>query len=171
MHDPLCSARLAADAIYLGILTARGVKPLSRLEYDAGSDILDCLRTMGLHVTAVTRVARSGAQVRHTIFSRELQLVQCYRTDFDGRLLRGETRAVIRREAHYFGYPACCAEAYSCAPHAPNDLTAEEQSLLFHHACPGCRVTPALIPHYCAALAAVPLFMARADADRLSCAR
>ena len=171
MYDALCPARLASDAVYLGILTARGVKPLSRLEYDAGSDILDCLRAMGLHIAAVTRVARSGAQVRHTVFSRDPQFVQCYRADFDGRLLRGETRAVIRREAHYFGYPACCAEAYCCAPHMPNDLTAEEQSLLFHHACPGCRVTPVLIPRYRAALASVPLFMARAEDDRLSCVR
>jgi hypothetical protein len=41
-------AKLEADAIYLGVLTARGVKPLSRLEYPVEPDVLSMLRKLGL---------------------------------------------------------------------------------------------------------------------------
>ena len=43
--------RLLEDAVYLGVLTARRVKPLSRLEYPVGPQVLDLLSALGL-VTA-----------------------------------------------------------------------------------------------------------------------
>ena len=140
------------DAIYLGILTARGLKPLSRLEYPVGDAILGWLRSQDLFTAVVTRVARNGARVHHLALSRCADTLSRYCAEFDQQPLRGETPGAIRREAHYFGYPPCCAEAYIRAPHAPNQLTADEQALFYHRACPGCRVTPRLIPAYRAAL-------------------
>ena len=143
---------LVFDAIYLGILTARGLKPLSRLEYPIDETVLGWLSAQGLLTAVVTRVARNGARVHHLALSRDADLLSRYCAEFDRQPLRGETPGVIRREAHYFGYPACCAEAYIRTPHAPNHLTAAEQALFYHRACPGCRVTPRLIPAYRAAL-------------------
>ncbi len=153
MGETLCPPHLAAEAVYLAVLAARGVKPLSRIEYAVGTPVLRCFTDLGLLTAVVTRVARDGTRVRHLAVSRDAHTLRDYRDEFDGRLLRGETPAVIRREAHYFGYPACCAESYIRAPHAPNNLPDGDQSLLFHHVCRGCRVTPRLIPHYRAALA------------------
>ena len=153
MVDSLCPERLAEDAVYLGVLTSRGLKPLSRLEYPVECSIVDILSDLGLVVASLTRIARNGTQACHLILGRDANLIDRYRADFDGRLLRGETPGVVRLEACYFGYPACCAEAYINAPHAPNDLACEDQALLFHRACPGCAVTPNLIPLYGAALA------------------
>jgi hypothetical protein len=153
MDDLLSPARLAADAVYLGILTARGLKPLSRLEYATGDAFLAWLAESRLWTAGVTRPARNGAPARHLVMSGDAAILRRYCDEFDGRPLRGETPAVVRREAHYFGYPACCAEAYLRTPHAPNGLPAEDQALLFHRACPGCRITPRLIPAYRAALA------------------
>ena len=153
MVDLLCPERLVEDAVYLGVLTARGLKPLSRLEYPVESPIVDILNDLGLVAARITRIARNGTRACHLILSRDANLVDRYRADFDGRLLRGETPGVVRLEARYFGYPACCAEAYVSAPHAPNGLPHRDQALLFHRACPGCAVTPNLIPLYGAALA------------------
>jgi hypothetical protein len=153
MDDLLRPERLAEDAVYLGVLTARGLKPLSRIEYAVASPIVDVWGHLGLEVARITRIARNGARVCHLILGRDAKLVDRYREDFDGRLLRGETPGVVRLEARYFGYPACCAEAYISAPRATNHLASEDQALLFHRACPGCAVTPNLIPLYAAALA------------------
>ena len=153
MVDLLHPKRLVEDAVYLGVLTARGLKPLSRLEYPVASPIVDVWSDLGLVIARITRIARNGVQVCHLVLGRDAYLVDRYREDFDGRPLRGETPGIVRLEARYFGYPACCAEAYISAPHAPNDLPSEDQALLFHRACPGCAVTPHLIPLYAAALA------------------
>lgn len=144
--------QLEEDALYLGVLTAWQVKPLSRLEYPVETPILNLLREWGLTFAPVTRFAQDGTRCHHLAFSVQPALLAAYCAEFDGTRLE-ETPAVIWAEAHYFGYPPCCAESFIRAPHAPNDLTVEEQGLLFHHACPGCRVTPALIPRYRAALA------------------
>ncbi len=153
MVDALCPQRLVEDAVYLGLLAARDVKPLSRLEYPVASPLIEFLRRLGLLVVPLTRIARDGTQVRHLILGRDARLIDRYLSDFDGRRLRGETPCVVRMEALYFGYPACCAEAYIRTPHAHNGLSAEDQALLFHHACPGCVATPQLLPFYRATLA------------------
>jgi len=142
---------LQEDALYLGLLTARGVKPLSRLEYPVEPEVLDVLEGLGLLVASLTRIARNGARVTHLILGTDLDLIEQYKADFDGTVL-GETPDVIRLEARYFGFPACCAEAFIQDPRAPNDLPPQEQALLFHRACPGCQETPRLVPLYRSAL-------------------
>ena len=153
--------RLLEDAVYLGVLTARRVKPLSRLEYPVGPQVLDLLSALGLVTAPVTRLAQNGAPVTHTILSRDPGLIRNYRQEFDGTVIQGETPAVVRAEAGHFGYPACCAEAYVRQPYAPNGLADEDQALLFHHACPGCQETPRLIPLYRSALAETRLILKR----------
>lgn len=158
MSTPLSPDRLDEDALfedvlYLGILTAWRVKPLSRLEVPAATAVLERYAEWGLTVAPVIRFARNGARCQQIVFSMEPDLVEAYRAEFDHTRLEGETPAVVRSEARYFGYPPCCAEAFIQTPYAPNDLPVEQQALLFHHACPGCQVTPRLIPFYQAALA------------------
>jgi hypothetical protein len=148
MDDLLSPRRLAEDAVYLGILTVRDVKPLSRLEYAVAPLILDFLHNLGLLLTPIERVTRNGRTVTHLILGRDRNLIDRYRAEFDTTVLQGETAAMIHAEAQYFGYPECCAAAYSKHPYAPNHLHPEERALLFHTACPGCTVTPALIPQY-----------------------
>jgi len=131
--------RLEEDAIYLGVLTAMGVKPLSRLEYGVVPDVLSLLRGLGLKVVPVKRVVQNGSEVIHWILGRDSDLIEQYKSDFDGSPIREGDPEVIRAEARYFGFPACCAEAYI-------------QGLLFHRACPGCKETPKLIPLYRSAL-------------------
>ena len=154
MHDiPSRPHWLEEEAVYLGVLTARRVKPLSRLEYPVGPQVLGIFDTLGLMTAPVTRFAQNGAQVTHTILSRDRSLIRHYLVEFDTTIIQGEVPAVVRAEARHFGYPACCAEAYINQPYAPNGLAGEDQTLLFHHACPGCKKTPGLIPLYRSALA------------------
>ncbi|GEM_PF-2213431 len=153
MGDWLSPALLEEDAVYLGVLTAWGVKPLSRLEYSVKPWVLTLFRRMALVTASVTRYAANGTPLHHLVFSRDAQLVEQYRAEFDQRKLEGETARLVRREAYYFGYPPCCAEEYICTPDAPNDLPPADQTLLFHRACSGCVVTPRLLPLYRAALA------------------
>lgn len=148
----LDSNKLEEDAIYLGVLTAMGVKPLSRLEYAVAPDVLSLLQDLRLRVVSVRRVAQDGSEVIHWILGRDSGLIDQYKSDFDGTPIREGIPAVIRAEARYFGFPTCCAEAYIRDPLALSTLTPEEQGLLFHRACPGCKETPKLIPLYRSAL-------------------
>lgn len=143
---------LELDAIYLGMLTARRVKTLSRLEYPVRPCIVDVIKRMGLMVKPVKRLAQNGTLVNHWIMGKDSSLIEQYRSDFEGKLLEDGTAQTVRLEARYFGYPLCCAEAYIKSPYAPSDLTPEEQHLLFHYACPGCEETSKLLPLYQLAL-------------------
>jgi hypothetical protein len=142
------------EAIYLGVLTAQHVKPLSRLEYSVEPKVFEVFKRLRLATAPITRYAQSGAVVTHLVLSSKWSLIRQYQIAFAGTVIRGEIPVVVREEAKHFGYPACCAEAYLREPYAPNGLTEEDKALLFHYACPGCKVTPRLIPLYESALAA-----------------
>jgi hypothetical protein len=148
MFTELNSNDLERDAIYLGVLTARSVKPLSRLEYPVMPWIMGVLWGMGLIVEPVKRFAQNDTLVNHWIMGRDRSLVEQYRSDFEGKLLEEKTDWEVRLAARYFGYPACCAEAYVTWLYTPNDLMLKDQRLLFHYACPGCEESPKLIPLY-----------------------
>jgi hypothetical protein len=150
--DPLFEpANLEADAIYLGVLTARGIKPLSRLEYPVGPDVLLVLERLGLTLAVVRRAARDGTRRTHRVMSANPATIRRYVAEFDCTILCRRAPSVVRAEARYFGYPSCCAEAFISEPHAQNDLPWSDQRLLFHHACPACVETPRLVPLYRAA--------------------
>jgi hypothetical protein len=144
-------ASLEADALYLGLLTARGIKPLSKLEYPVPPDVLRILEKLGLALGVVRRVARNGALCTHHVMSADPGLLRQYLAEFDGTPLSRRAPSVVRAEARYFGYPSCCAESFISAPYAPNALPWADQRLLFHHACPACAETPGLVPLYRAA--------------------
>lgn len=147
-------AELEEETIYLGVLTARRVKPLSRIEYPVEPDMLDLFQDWGLAVGQVVRIAQDGTPYQHLVLSYDPVFIEAYCGEFDNTIIQGEMPEGIRAEARHFGYPACCAESFAVRRHAPNGLTPEQQGLLFHHACPGCRETPLLIPRYREALAA-----------------
>jgi len=168
MEDWLSPERLELDAVYLGVLTAWGIKPLSRLEYPVRPWVLALFRQMALVTANITRYAADGTRVEHLVLSRDAQLVERYRRRFDGRHLGSETARLVRIEAYYFGYPPCCAEEYIRAPNLPGDLPCADQALLFHRACTGCTVTPQLIPLYRAALAEARRLCSRFSPTTLS---
>jgi hypothetical protein len=140
------------EAIYLGVLTANKVKPLSRLEYPVQPDVMALLRRLGLLISTVTRTAKDGKQITHWILGTEHDLVAQYKTDFDNTPIQDGVASEIKSEASYFGYPTCCAEAYIKNPNTPTDLAVDEQSLLFHRPCHGCLITRRAIPLYRSAL-------------------
>jgi hypothetical protein len=152
MLDWLDPARLEADAIYLGVLTARRVKGLSRLEYPIAPALRRLLEAIGLRLATVTHLTQSGTQVAHLVMSLDTERIDAYLSEFDGTIIDGESPAIILAEARHFGYPACCADAFSRQGYAPNDLDPVDQRILFHHACAGCTETPRLLPAYRAAL-------------------
>ena len=166
MHGFLSPARLEEDGIYLGVLTARRVKALGRLEYQIQPDVLQLLADLGLIIDAVARIAQDGTKVSHLMLTMDPDLLERYKADFDGAVIEGETPATIEKEAFYFGYPACCAAAYIKDPYARSHLSGEEQGLLFHRPCPGCQKTPVLIPLYRSALAEATRLHKKLLADR-----
>jgi len=153
MLDILRPQKLELDALYLGLLAARRIKPLSRLEYPVSPDVLGRLQGLGLVAAPVRQVAQNGARLTHWVLGTDPATIRQYQLEYEGTTIGDSLPGVIRSEARYFGYPPCCAEAFIREPYAPNDLAVEEQALLFHHACPGCQVTPRLLPLYRAALA------------------
>lgn len=150
--DLFLPAELALDAVALGLLTAARVKPLSRLEYPVDERVWQLLRRMDLRIASLARVAENGARVTHWAMAREASLLARYCAQYEGALLTVGVPEVVRSEARYFGYPACCADAFAVHGYAPNDLEPADQEVLFHHACPGCVESPKLVPLYRQAL-------------------
>ena len=66
---------------------------------------------------------------------------------YDGTLIDKSTETK-RLEGFLFGFPPCCVESFTHFGYRPNGLAPEDQELLFHWACPHCRVTPLLLPSY-----------------------
>jgi len=152
--------RLLLDALYLGVLTARGVKPLSRIEYQVPTWALDTLRGLGVSIEPVMRFAANGTGVSHLMLGTDAQRLARYRREYGGTRLDDSAPCVVRAQARNFGYPACCAEAYIAHPYAQSGLLPEDQALLFHRACAGCVASPRLLPAYRAALAQAERLMA-----------
>ena len=102
---------------------------------------------MGLLTRQVRRTVRTGEVVIETIFSRTPAYIQLYERSFSETPIDKSARTQ-RIEGFLFGYPACCIEQYICKSYAPNNLTDEEQKVLFHWACRDCEVTPVLLDAY-----------------------
>jgi hypothetical protein len=132
---------------FLALLTLKGVKPTSRWERALGEAEREALRGLGLTVRAVQRHTLEGGEVVETLFSTDPDRLEEYAARFEGRPL-DKSQPTRRFEGNAFGYPSCCVEAFVRAPYQPNDLAREDQELLFHWACPGCRETPDLLPLY-----------------------
>jgi hypothetical protein len=139
--------RKGFEFVYLSVLTRRKVKPLSRWEAQFGRAELNWLRDLGLQWQEVRRVLLSGDSRAELVFSLESSLLREYVRSFDGKPVLHSPEE-MRLEGRLFGYPECCVESFIERGYAPNDLSPADQQLLFHWACPGCKVTPGLLPHY-----------------------
>ncbi len=132
---------------FLVLLTLRAVKPASRWEKRLGPELASAITRLGLALKSVTRWALNGNEVVETVFSLDPNLVDRYASRFDGRVL-DKSPETIRAKGSFFGYPACCVDAFLRAPYAANDLARDDQAILFHWACAGCSETPALLERY-----------------------
>jgi hypothetical protein len=135
------------ELAYLAVLTCEGLKPLSRWEKPLSEQDLDGLQQMGLQTRLVRRTVQTGKSVVEALFGTSPACLQIYLDRFGGRPV-DKSPETVHIEGFLFGYPPCCVEQYARQPYAPNDVPEQEQKILFHWACKGCRITPLLIPAY-----------------------
>lgn len=135
------------ELAYLAVLTREGLKPLSRWEKSLTDDDLELLQRIGLPTRQVRRTVKTGKEIVETIFSRTPAYIQLYEQTF-GDTPIDKSPQTQRFEGFLFGYPPCCVNHYIRKPYAPNNLTEQEQKILFHWACRDCKVTPSLLPAY-----------------------
>ncbi len=135
------------ELAYLALLTRRGIKRLSRWEHGLSAEHIDLLRQAGLTVEPLERRTLFGKRVRQTVFSTRRPALDLYASRFNRTRLSssaGETSF----KGFMFGYPSCCVEEFIRKPYSRNGLDPRDQRILFHWACRGCRVTPALLRDY-----------------------
>jgi hypothetical protein len=135
------------ELAYLALLSREGLKPLSRWEKSIDRAGLGLLQRTGLLTKQIRRTAKTGKQVIETIFSPLPAYIELYEHRFGDRPIDKSAEAQ-RLEGFLFGYPPCCVNRYLEQPYAPNNLTAEEQRILFHWACQDCKITPILLHAY-----------------------
>jgi hypothetical protein len=140
-------SRLGFDLAYLTLLTRYNIKRLSRWEGKLSSEKTAILRDSGLEVTGVRRKLRFGRKTDETVFALKSCWTEFYRSRFDMTRIT-ESPEEVRLKGFLFGYPSCCIEAFIQKPYARNDLRSCDQKILFHWACPGCKVTPSLVRDY-----------------------
>lgn len=145
--QPFARTSPELELAYLALLTHEGLKPMSRWEgpFDPATEAR--LLAMGLRTRVVERRASSGRQVPELLFARSTACLDAYARGWDQTPLE-RNQAAARLEGLWFGYPSCCVENYVHQGYAPNGLPDADQSLLFHWACPHCRLTSLLLPHY-----------------------
>lgn len=138
---------LEFDLAYLALLTQNGLKPLSRWEGVVPHGIEDVMDEMGLEVAYVRRRLQNGQSTTEFIFSKSEAHLDLYLQRFNESLI-DKSLETQRLEGFLFGFPPCCVESFAHFGYRPNGLKPEDQKLLFHWACPHCRVTPLLLPWY-----------------------
>jgi hypothetical protein len=135
------------ELAYLALLTIEGLKPLSRWEKPLNNHVLKLLQQTSLLTKQIRRKVKTGKEVVETIFSRLPGYIQLYQQRFENTPI-DKSAETQRFEGFLFGYPACCVDAYIRQPYAPNNLSAEDQKILFHWTCKNCGITPLLLPAY-----------------------
>jgi hypothetical protein len=138
---------LSFDVAYLALLTKCNLKRLSRWEGRLSSTQVEILRELGLEVTEIRRRLLFGRKTYETVFSLGRRWTDLYRSRFEMTRI-SETSDAARLKGFLFGYPACCVEAFIRKPYSRNGLLPRDQEILFHWACPGCKVTPGLVKSY-----------------------
>lgn len=141
--------QLLLETVYLVNLTAASLKPLSRIEYPISDQMEHYIRKQGLFVEKITQSVANGGEVHIIVLSKDRERIDEAKAIFDGRpmSLNAET---IRTWGRLLGFPSCCVEFFANEEtrHSPNNISPEDQSILFHWACPDCSVTRELIPAY-----------------------
>ena len=144
----LCALKkIDFELAYLVALTCKGLKPLSRWEKKLSKKNLELLQRTGLLTSQIRRTVKTGKEVVETIFSRAPVYIQLYEQAFENTPIDKSSRTQLF-EGFLFGYPSCCVNHYIHKPYAPNNLTDQQQKILFHWACRDCKVTPLLLPAY-----------------------
>jgi hypothetical protein len=144
----LCALKeIDFELAYLAVLTREGLKPLSRWEKTLAGGDLELLQHIGLLTNQVRRTVKTGEEIVETIFSRAPVYIQLYEQTFGNTPIDKSARTQLF-EGFLFGYPSCCVNQYIHKPYAPNNLTQEQQKILFHWACRNCKITPLLLPAY-----------------------
>ena len=146
MHVPT-PCPVAFELRYLVALTRQRVMPLSRWERPISADMRRWIESRGLQIVTVPHRTHAGRSHTGTIFSTSARYLTTYHRAFAGTCLT-QTPAAQRLEGFLYGYTACCVIQFIRHPYAPNQLDRADQNRLFHWACPTCRSTPALLPHY-----------------------
>jgi len=139
--------RLGFDIAYLAVLTRERVKPLSRWEGRFSRRQVRALRHLGLRTDTVERPLLNGGTTNELIFSSSSRYLDLYRRKYHRRPI-AKDRQTVTTEGFLFGYPACCVHNFAENGYARNEFQGRGQEILFHWACPGCRATPELLPHY-----------------------
>ena len=139
--------KLDFELAYLSLLTQAGIKPLSRWEKSLASRRLQILKEIGLKTAIVQREVTSGLRIEEVIFSTFDNPIDTYLRHFENTPVNRSPHAQ-RIEGILFGYPSCCVDHFIKKGYAINSLSPEDQKILFHWACPGCEVTPHLLPRY-----------------------
>ena len=148
MQKILCAFKKTDfELAYLVALTRKGLKPLSRWEKKLSKKNLELLQRIGLLTQQVRRKVKSGKDVIETIFSRAPVYIQLYEQAFGNTPIDKSARTQLF-EGFLFGYPSCCINQYIRKPYVPNNLSKQQQKILFHWTCRDCKITPSLLPAY-----------------------
>ena len=145
--DERVLSRVPFELAYLALLTKYGVKRLSRWERRLSDEDVSLLRQLGLQVSTVERRTLFRKKVEEAVFSTLARYNELYKSRFHGRRITSRAPEV-RFKGFIFGYPSCCVERFISHPYSKNDLDPGDQRILFHWACPGCKVTPLLLRDY-----------------------
>jgi len=132
---------------YLVELTRQKIKPLSRWEKPLDNETQHWLQRQGFYLETIPRKTESGKRIFETVFSTFRRYTNLYHRKFYNEFLNKNVQTQTL-EGFLFGYPSCCVQQFIRWPYGPNNLSKNQQSLLFHWACPNCRVTPELLPYY-----------------------
>ncbi len=135
------------ELAYLALLTADGLKPLSRWEKSLDDNGLALLGRTGLLTKQIRRTVKTGNEVIETIFSMAPACIRIYEQRFSNTPI-DKSADTQRFEGFLFGYPPCCIIDYIRDPYASNNLLPDRQKMLFHWACKDCTITPILINIY-----------------------
>ena len=135
------------ELAYLALLTCEGLKPLSRWEKPLDEHGLELLQQTGLLTKQIPRTVKTGKAVVETIFSITPGYIQLYEKQFAGEPI-DKSAETVRFEGFLFGFPPCCVDEYIRHSYAKNLLASQDQKILFHWACKGCKITSALLPGY-----------------------
>ncbi|MCF7741169.1 MAG: hypothetical protein K9N00_05180, partial [Candidatus Marinimicrobia bacterium] len=139
--------KLEKEFIYLAHLTEKKVKPLSRWEMDFYSQNIESLHNLGLKTQVVNRYLQNGSKTKELIFSRNNKYLKIYAGHFNNQPITNNYQEKFI-EGQLFGYPECCIDNFLENGYSENGFEDQGQELLFYWACPGCKITPDLIPLY-----------------------
>jgi hypothetical protein len=138
---------LGFELSYLALLTKENVKPLSRWENGSPLSTIKALRKLGLTTRIVERKLLNGNTKTELVFSQSSHYLDFYFNRFDNTYIKKDYETIVT-EGFLFGYPGCCTMNFAKNGYTVNNFNTRDQEILFHRACPDCKITPLLLPYY-----------------------